>query len=158
MMAVEFSPQAEKEFEETLERYPNKEAVLLPVLHLAQREFGVLSDEVLEYVARLLVLPPSRVKSVASFYTLFNIKEVGRYVIRVCHTLPCALNGAEEVMEYIKKRLNIEVGETTPDKKFTLLECECLGSCNTAPVMQINDRHYENLSLEKIDQILGSLE
>ena len=157
-MAVKFSPQAEKEFKETLARYPHKEAALLPVLHLAQREFGVLSDEVLEYVAWLLALPSSRTKSVVSFYTLFNTKEVGRYIIRVCHTLSCALNGAEEVIGHIKKRLHIEMGETTPDKKFTLLECECLGSCNTAPVMQINDRYYENLTLERIDQILDSLE
>ena len=157
-MAVKFSRQAEKEFKETLACYPQKEAALLPVLHLAQREFGVLSDEVLEYVAGLMALPSSRTKSVVSFYTLFNTKEVGRYIIRVCHTLSCALNGAEEVIEHIKKRLHIEVGQTTDDKKFTLLECECLGSCNTAPVMHINDRYYENLTLEKIDQILDSLE
>ena len=157
-MAVKFSPPAEREFKETLSRYPHKEAALLPVLHLAQREFGVLSDEVLEQVAGLMDLPLSRVKGVVSFYTLFNTREVGRYVIRVCHTLSCALNGAEQVIEHIKNRLHIEVGETTPDKKFTLLECECLGSCNTAPVMQINDRYYENLTLEQIDQILDSLE
>ncbi len=157
-MTVKFSPQAEKEFEEILARYPHKEAALLLVLHLAQWEFGVLSDEVLEYVAGLLALPPSRVKSVASFYTLFSTREVGRYVIRVCHTLSCALNGAEEVIEHIKKRLNMEVGETTPDKKFTLLECECLGSCNTAPVIHINDRYYEDLTLEKINHILDNLE
>jgi len=157
-MTVEFSSQGIREFDEILARYPHKEAALLPVLHLAQREFGVLSDEVLDYIAGLMDLPPSRVKGVVSFYTLFSTKEVGRYIIRVCHTLSCALNGAEEVIEHIKKRLNIEMGETTSDKKFTLLECECLGSCNTAPVMQINDRYYENLTLEKIDQILDSLD
>lgn len=157
-MAVQFSPQAKREFKKTLARYPHKEAALLPVLHLAQREFGVLSDEVLEQVAGLMNLPFSRVKGVVSFYTLFNTREVGRHVIRICHTLSCALNGGEEVIEHIKKRLHIEVGETTPDKKFTLLECECLGSCNTAPVMQINDRYYENLTLEQVDQILDSLE
>ncbi len=157
-MAVKFSAPVEREFKEILSRYPHKEAALLPVLHLAQREFGVLSDEVLEQVAGLMDLPLSRVKGVVSFYTLFNTREVGRYVIRVCHTLSCALNGAEQVIEHIKNRLHIEVGETTPDKKFTLLECECLGSCNTAPVMQINDRYYENMTLEQVDQILDSLE
>jgi len=157
-MAVKFSPQTKREFKETLSRYPHKEAALLPVLLLAQREFGVLSDELVQYVAGLMDLPPSRVKSVVTFYTLFNTREVGRYVIRVCHTLSCALNGTEEVIEHIKKRLHIDVGETTPDKKFTLLECECLGSCNTAPVMQINDRYYENMTLELVDQILDSLE
>ncbi len=157
-MAVKFSPQAARKFKETLSRYPHREAALLPVLLLAQREFGVLSDEVVDHVAGLMELPTSRVKSVVSFYTLFNTREVGRYVIRVCHTLSCALNGAEEVIAHIKKRLQIEVGETTADKKFTLLECECLGSCNTAPVMQINDRYYENLTLEQVDRILDSLE
>lgn len=156
-MAVEFSETAKQEFEEILKHYPTKEAAMLPTLHLAKREFGHISLDVLNYIGKLLELHPTRVANVVSFYTLFPREPEGKYVIQVCSTLSCQLMGAETVVEYIKKKLNIDVGETTPDKKFTLKKVECLGSCGTAPVMQINDDYYEQLTEEKIDKILDGL-
>lgn len=156
-MAVEFSTQALKEFEETVSRYPRKEAAMLPVLNLAQREFGYLGPEAIEYIARLMDQPPARVHGVVSFYTMYNMKPIGRHHVQVCRTLPCALRGAEGVTEFIKRKLGIEVGQTTGDGRFTLSEVECLASCGTAPMMQINDDYYEDLNEEKIERILDSL-
>ncbi|HZD40934.1 MAG TPA: NAD(P)H-dependent oxidoreductase subunit E [Terriglobales bacterium] len=156
-MATEFSSEALKKFEETVSRYPKKEAAILPVLYLAQEEFGCLDQEAIAYVAKLMDQSPARVYGVVSFYTMFNMKPIGRYHIQVCRTLSCALRGAERVTGWIKNRLGIEVGETTPDGKFTLSEVECLASCGTAPMMQINDNYYENLTEEKVAEILGGL-
>ena len=156
-MALEFSPEAYKKFEETVGRYPKKEAAMLPVLYLAQEEFGYLNPEAIEYVARLMGQSPAQVTGVVSFYTMLNMKPIGRYHIQVCRTLPCALRGAEKLTSFLKKALGIEVGQTTEDGRFTLSEVECLASCGTAPMMQINDDYYENLTDEKTAEILGSL-
>jgi NADH-quinone oxidoreductase subunit E len=156
-MALEFSPEAYKKFEKTVGRYPKKEAAMLPVLYLAQEEFGYLSPEAIEYVARLMGQSPAQVTGVVSFYTMLNMKPIGRYHIQVCRTLPCALRGAEKLTSLIKKALGIEVGQTTEDGRFTLSEVECLASCGTAPMMQINDDYYENLTEEKTAEILSSL-
>jgi len=156
-MSVEFSPEALKKFDETVSRYPRKEAAMLPVLNLAQQEFGYLGPEAIEYVAKLMGQSPARVHGVVSFYTMYNMKPIGRYHIQVCRTLSCALGGSERVTEFIKQKLAIEVGQTTMDGRFTLSEVECLASCGTAPMMQINDDYYENLDEEKLTQILESL-
>lgn len=156
-MVLEFSPQALKKFAETVARYPQKEAAMLPVLYLAQREFGHLGPEAIEYVAGLMGQAPARVHGVVSFYTMYNMKPVGRHHIQVCRTLPCALRGAESVTSFLKKKLGIECGHTTADGRFTLAEVECLASCGSAPMMQINDDYYENLSEEKINAILDGL-
>jgi NADH-quinone oxidoreductase subunit E len=156
-MTLEFSAEAYKEYEEIVRRYPKKEAAMLPVLNLAQQEFGYLGQEAIEYVAKIMGQPPARVDGVVSFYTMLNMKPVGRHHIQVCRTLPCALRGAEMVTSFIKKTLGIEAGQTTADGKFTLSEVECLASCGTAPMMQINDDYYENLSDEKVTEVLGSL-
>jgi NADH-quinone oxidoreductase subunit E len=156
-MSVEFSSAALKKFEETVSRYPKKEAAMLPVLYLAQEEFGCLNHDAIAYVAKLMGQSPARVYGVVSFYTMFNMKPIGRYHIQVCRTLSCALRGAEKVTGWIKKSLGVEVGQTTADGKFTLSEVECLASCGTAPMMQINDDYYENLTEEKVAEILGSL-
>jgi NADH-quinone oxidoreductase subunit E len=156
-MAVEFSPETLKKFEETVSRYPKKEAAMLPVLYLAQQEFGFLSPEAIDYVAKLMGQPPARVHGVVSFYTMYNMKPIGRHHIQVCRTLPCALGGAEKITDLIKKKLTIELGQTTADGRFTLSEVECLASCGTAPMMQINDDYYENLNEEKVTEILDSL-
>ncbi len=156
-MALEFSPESWKSFEEVVGRYPKKEAALIPVLALAQKEFGYLSLEAMEYVAKIMELPAARVYSVVSFYTMLNLKPVGKYHIQVCRTLPCALMGAERVTTHLKKRLGVQTGETTPDGKFTLTEVECLASCGTAPMMQVNENYYENLTEEKLDEIFGDL-
>jgi NADH-quinone oxidoreductase E subunit len=156
-MALQFSPETLKKFEETVARYPRKEAAMLPVLYLAQREFGHLGSEAIDYVARLMGQAPARVHGVVSFYTMFNMKPIGRHHIQICRTLPCALGGAEKITAFIKQRLGIGPGQTTPDGRFTLSEVECLASCGTAPMMQINDDYFENLTEEKVDEILHSL-
>jgi NADH-quinone oxidoreductase subunit E len=156
-MALEFSPETLKQFEATVARYPKREAAMLPVLYLAQREFGHLGPEAIEYVAKLMDQAPARVQGVVSFYTMYNMRPIGRHHIQVCRTLPCALRGAEEVTEFLKKKLGIECGQTTPDGRFTLSEVECLASCGTAPMMQVNDDYYENLTEEKINQLLDAM-
>ena len=156
-MALEFSPETLKKFEQTVARYPQREAALLPVLYLAQQEFGHLGPEAVEYVAILMGQAPARVQGVVSFYTMFNTKPIGRHHIQICRTLSCALGGAERITAFIKQKLGIEVGQTTADGRFTLSEVECLASCGTAPMMQINDDYYENLTEEKTGKILESL-
>ena len=156
-MSLEFSPETLKKFEETVARYPKKEAAMLPVLYLAQQEFGYLGSDAIEYVAKLMDQAPARVHGVVSFYTMFNMKPIGRHHIQVCRTLSCALGGAEKITAFIKKQLGIELGQTTADGRFTLSEVECLASCGTAPMMQINDEYYESLTEEKVDEILQSL-
>jgi NADH-quinone oxidoreductase subunit E len=156
-MALEFSTETYKRFEETVNRYPKKEAAILPVLYLAQQEFGYLGSEAIEYVARLMGQSPARVHGVVSFYTMLKTKPIGRHHIQVCRTLPCALRGAEQLTGFIKKMLGIEVGQTTADGRFTLSEVECLASCGTAPMMQVNDDYYENLTDDKVTEILASL-
>ncbi|HEX6176636.1 MAG TPA: NADH-quinone oxidoreductase subunit NuoE [Candidatus Binatia bacterium] len=156
-MPVEFSPETLKKFEETVSRYPKKEAAMLPVLYRAQQEFGYLSPEAIDYVAKLMGQSPAKVHGVVSFYTMYNMKPIGRHHIQVCRTLSCALGGAEKITDFIKKKLAIELGQTTDDGRFTLSEVECLASCGTAPMMQINDDYYENLDEEKVTEILDSL-
>lgn len=156
-MALEFSHETYKKFEETVSRYPEKEAAMLPVLYLAQQEFGHLSAEAIEYVAKIMEQSPARVQGVVSFYTMFNTKPIGRHHIQVCRTLSCALGGAEKITGLIKKALGIEPGQTTADGRFTLSEVECLASCGSAPMMQINDDYYENLTEEKVTEILQKL-
>jgi NADH-quinone oxidoreductase subunit E len=138
-------------------KYPDPKSALLTALHVAQREYGWLSPEVMGDVAKVMDLPPTEVASVASFYTMFNRQPVGKNLIQVCTNISCSLLGAEHIVEYLKDKLGIDVGETTPDNKFTLTIVECLGSCGTAPMMQINDTYYESLTEEKIDQILEEL-
>jgi len=156
-MALEFSPETLKQFEATVARYPQKEAAMLPVLYLAQREFGHLGPEAIEYVARLMDQAPARVYGVVSFYTMYNMKPIGRHHIQVCRTLPCALRGAEEMTELLRKKLGIDCGQTTPDGRFTLSEVECLASCGTAPMMQVDKTFHENLTIVEVDRILDTL-
>jgi NADH-quinone oxidoreductase subunit E len=138
-------------------KYPDPKSALLTALHVAQREHGWLSPEIMRDVAEVMDLPPTEVASVASFYTMFNRQPVGENLIQVCTNISCSLLGAEHIVEYIKNKLGIDVGETTPDNKFTLVIVECLGSCGTAPMMQINDTYYEDLTEEKIGRILEEL-
>ena len=156
-MALRFSTETLKQFEATVARYPKKEAAMLPVLYLAQREFGYLGPEAIEYVAELMDQAPARVQGVVSFYTMYNQRPIGRHHIQVCRTLPCALRGAGQVTDFLKGKLHIECGQTTADGRFTLSEVECLASCGTAPMMQVNDEYYENLTEAKISEILDGL-
>lgn len=156
-MSVAFSESTRREFEGLLSRYPDKEAVILPALYLAQREFGYVSNEAVEYLAGLIGVPPARIEGVATFYTMYNRKPVGKYHVQICRNISCSLLGAEHLIEHVSKRLGIKPGETTPDGKFTLSKAECLGSCGTAPVMQVNDDYHEDLTQEKIDALLDRL-
>lgn len=154
---IRFSDETMAVVNKIIKRYPEerKKSALLPVLHLAQAEFdGWLSPKTMDYVASILGLQPIEVYEVASFYTMFNLKPVGRCLIEVCRTSSCWLMGAEDVVRHIEKKLNITVGETTKDGQFTLKTVECLGSCGTAPMMQVGAEYHENLTLEKVDQLL----
>lgn len=147
-----------KKVEELRKRFPNSKALTIPVLWMVQEEHGWISDQAVEEIAKLLELPVNHVYGVVSFYTMFNRKPVGKFHIQMCTNVSCQLLGAEKLSEYICRKLNIGVGETTPDKKFTVTEVECLGSCGTAPMMQVNDDYYENLTEEKIDELLRRLQ
>ena len=157
-MPLSFDEKSRKEIAEQAARLPMKSSVVIPALHIAQRQFGYLSGEVMECVAAELGVPPAEVRAVATFYTMFNKKPVGRYHIQVCQNLSCSLLGAESVISYLEKKLGIASGATTPDGRFTLSRVECLGACGTAPVLQINDDYYESLTAAKLDEILARLE
>jgi NADH-quinone oxidoreductase E subunit len=157
-MSPEFSNQTSKKIEEILSRYPQKEAAILPILHLAQQEFGSISEEEEKLVAGILGIKPIKVREVVSFYTMLNRKPVGKYHIQVCSNLSCNLMGAEKLIEYLTEKLGIRPGETTPDKRFTLTTVECLGACEQAPSMMINFEYYGDLNRKKIDEILDKLE
>jgi NADH-quinone oxidoreductase subunit E len=154
---AKFSEEKLKKVDEIIARYPagKQKSAILPVLHLAQDEFGGwLSVETMDYVAVLLKLEPIEVYEVATFYSMYNLKPVGRYVFEVCQTGPCMIRGCEGIIEHIKKRLGIAVGETTPDGMFTLKTAECLGACGYAPMMLLGKYFRENLTPEKVDQII----
>ena len=154
---VKFSEEKIKEVQEIIQRYPEgkQKSALLPVLHLAQEEFGGwLSAETMDYVASVLKIRPVEVFEVASFYTMYNLKPMGKCVLEVCQTSSCWLNGAEDIVKYIEKKLNIKVGETTRDGMFALKVAECLGSCGTAPMLQCGASFHENLTYEKVDKLI----
>jgi NADH-quinone oxidoreductase subunit E len=157
-MAFVLSEAHERELAEILSRYPNKMAACIPALHLCQNaNENWVSPEVIQFVAERLDLPAAHVKGVVTFYTLFNQHKPGKHQIWVCRTLSCAPRGSEELLSHCEKRLGIHVGETTADGKFTLRTAECLASCGTAPMMQVDKTYYENLSPEKLDEILAGL-
>jgi len=157
-MSPEISEQTRKRIEETVSRYPRKEAALLPVLHLVQQEVGRISPNEETWVARLLGICPIKVREAVTFYTMFTPKSLGRYHIQVCSNLSCTLLGAGPLLDYLKEKLGIGVGETTPDGKFTLTTVECLGACEQAPCMMVNFDYHGNLDRRKIDEILDGLE
>ncbi|MCC6690000.1 MAG: NADH-quinone oxidoreductase subunit NuoE [Bacteroidia bacterium] len=154
---IEFSPEALELVHRIIKRYPEgkQKSAILPILHIAQAEFdGWLSAPVMDYVASILKILPIEVYEVATFYSMFNLKPVGKCLIEVCRTGPCWLMGAEDVVKYIEKKLNIKEGETTKDGMFTLKTVECLAACGSAPMMQVGETYHENLTLEKVDSIL----
>ena len=156
-MSREFTPALKKRIEGVLAHYPNKQAGLLPVLRLVQSEKGFISAEDERIVAALLGLRPIKVREVVTFYTLFARKPLGKFHIQVCSNLSCSLAGGERILEHLKARLGLRIGQTTPDGKYTLTEVECLGACEQAPCMMVNFDYYGNLDPEKIDQILEGL-
>lgn len=157
---IEFSTLAQEEVKSILAQYPKDKtkSALIPLLHLAQAEFdGWLSPQVMDYVADILQIKPIEVYEVASFYTMFNLEPVGKYLIEVCHTSSCWLMGAEDIITYLERKLETQVGKITNDGMFQIKRVECLGSCGTAPMFQIGAQFYENLTFEKIDTILSEL-
>jgi NADH-quinone oxidoreductase subunit E len=156
-MAFTLSPESEKIVDELLTRYPTRRATCLPVLHLCQRQAGWVTPEVIEYVARRLDLATSEVKGVVTFYTMYHQQEVAPNVVWVCRTLSCELRGARAVQKHLEKRFGCHVNGTSKDGKFTLKTAECLAACGQAPMVQINDRYYENLTLEALDGVLDEL-
>jgi NADH-quinone oxidoreductase subunit E len=154
---IAFSSEKLNKVNEIIARYPagKQKSALLPVLHLAQTEFGGWLDvPVMDYVASLLNIEPIEVYEVASFYSMYNLKPVGKFVFEVCQTGPCMLNGSDNIIAYIKEKLNIGVGETTTDGLFTLKTVECLGACGYAPMMQFGKTYREHLTKEKVDSII----
>jgi NADH-quinone oxidoreductase subunit E len=157
-MAFSLNVEQNRQLEQLLERYPNKMAACIPVLHLCQEaNQNWVSTEVIEFVAKRLDLSPAHVKGVVTFYTLFNQAPVGKHQVWVCRTLSCALRGADQILEHCEKRLGCHAGATSKDGKVTLRTAECLASCGTAPMIQVDKRYYENLTLEKVDRLLDEL-
>ncbi|WKY07006.1 hypothetical protein Q1695_006861 [Nippostrongylus brasiliensis] len=155
----EFNAENKKRLEAIMAIYPegHKSAALIPALDLAQRQHGWLPISAMHEVARIVGVPRMRAYEVATFYTMFNRQPVGKYFLQVCATTPCMLRGAETVTETIEKKLGIHVGETTKDGLFTLAEVECLGACVNAPMIQINDDYYEDLTVKDVEEILDDL-
>jgi NADH-quinone oxidoreductase subunit E len=155
--AVAFSSEQLAEVRRLRALYPDPRGALLPVLHMAQETFGHVSLEVEEYVAGLFQLSPAHVHEVVTFYTLYYRERPGRHVIAVCHNLSCHLAGAPRILAGLKERLGIEVGETTPDGRVTLLAVECLCACEHAPMAQVDDRYEMDLTPEKVERVLEGL-
>lgn len=158
-MSIQFSDARMQKFREIVARYPEgkQKSALIPVLHLAQEEWTWLDVPTMDYVASLLSIAPIEVYEVASFYTMFHLKPVGKYVLEICHTGPCMLRGSDQLIQHVKDRLGIEAGQTTADGLFTLKPAECLGACGYAPMMQLGKFYRENLTPEKMDTILDEL-
>lgn len=154
-----WTPEAKKRLDELKKRYPTTEAVMLPALHLVQRLCGGwLPDDAVEAVAVELGLPPSKVYGVVTFYDLYHQKPVGRHRLRVCTNLSCQLRGSDEIMETLAAELGVDEDEVTPDGRCSYVHFECLGSCDTAPMMMIDDRYEENLTPERVREILKGLD
>lgn len=157
-MAFALSEERERELDKIVSRYPNKMAACIPVLHLCQEANGNwVSPEVIEFVSRKLGISAAHVKGVVTFYSLFNEQPPGKHQVWVCRTLSCALRGGGKILEHCEKRLGVHVGETTKDGKITLRTAECLASCGTAPMMQVDKTFHENLTTEAVDRILDGL-
>jgi NADH-quinone oxidoreductase subunit E len=157
---IKFNAEAMATVQKIMARYPagKQKSALLPVLHIAQAEFdGWLSPAVMDYVASILSIQPIEVYEVASFYSMYNLKPVGKCLLEVCRTSSCWLRGAEDVIKHIEKRIGIKEGETSEDGMFTLKTVECLGSCGTAPMLMCGAQFHENLTLEKVDSLLENL-
>jgi NADH-quinone oxidoreductase E subunit len=152
-----YSEEQRAKIEALKKRYQRPQAVVMAALWMWQENEGWISDEGMKAVADILGLPMHHVLGVVSFYTMYNRKPVGKHKIEVCTNVSCMLRKSEKILRHIESTLHITVGQTTADKKFTLVEAECLGSCGTAPMMQIGDKYYENLDEDKVNKILAEL-
>ncbi|HHI03134.1 MAG TPA: NADH-quinone oxidoreductase subunit NuoE [candidate division Zixibacteria bacterium] len=145
------------EIKKKMTRYPRRKSAILPAITVAYRQEGHLNAELYREISQIIDIPVVDIAEAASFYTMFPKEPVGKYLIQVCHNISCALLGADSLIGYLEEKLAIKKGETTSDNMFTLISVECLGGCTAAPMMQINDRYYENLTREKVDKILEDL-
>jgi NADH-quinone oxidoreductase subunit E len=159
-MSYQFSERAEKRFQKLQTMFPDKRSLILPCLYLAQTDAGFVDTASMEYIASRIGSPIelSHVYGVATFYTMYNKKPVGKFHVQICENISCYIMGNDEITKHLCKKFGIQKGETTSDKKFTVTGVQCLGACGYAPMMQINDKYYENLTLEEVDKIINSLE
>jgi NADH-quinone oxidoreductase E subunit len=155
---VNITEKAEAQLQKIIKRYPSSRSAVMPALYIAQEHFGYISDAAVQWVASRLELPPVQIMEVASFYTMYYKKPVGKYHFQVCRTLSCAIRGSKDICTHLKERFGVEPHEVTPDGQFSFEQVECLGSCGTAPMCQINDRFFENLTKEKLEQIITDIE
>lgn len=154
----QFTAENLKRIEAERKKYPTADSAVMPVLWIAQEQNGNwISGEAIQAVADALAIPVANVYGVVSFYTMYNKKPVGKYHLQVCANVSCSLNGAKAILHHLEKELNVKHGETTADQLFTVSEVECLGSCGTAPAMQVNDDYVENLTIQKVDALLKEL-
>ena len=154
---TQFSEEAMREFNKILSRYPEKRAAVVPVLTLAQKEFGWISNEVAEYIGKLMDYPASDMKSVSTFYTLLRQKPLGKYHLEVCRNVSCWLRGATQCMEEVRRILGVEAQEVTSDGLFSWDFTECLASCDTAVAIQVGDRYFENITPDKMGDVIEQL-
>lgn len=157
MSNFKFTSENQKKFDELLTKYPNKQAALLPTLWLAQKQHGYLALPVQEYVAKILDLSPVHVYGVVTFYTMFKEKPIGKYHLQVCRTLSCALSGCDKIVRHMEDKYRLKNGDVTADGKFSLELVECLASCGTGPVVQVNEAYVENVTVEKLDELVKEL-
>ncbi len=151
------SEENQKKVEELRKRYPTSQALILPVLWIVQEQEGYISEDSMKHVASLLNVPFVQILGVVSFYSMLQKKRTGKNHIEVCTNVSCMLRGSEKILQHIEKRLGIKAGETSPDQKWTLSEAECMGSCGNAPMLVIGDEYYENLTIEKVDELIDKL-
>lgn len=156
-MSFQLSAESRKAIDTILTRYPNKRAAALPVLYVVQKQEGYVPEEAEPVVAEILEVPPVKVREVLSFYTLYHRQPIGKFNFQVCRTTSCWMCGAEKILGHLEKKLGIRDGETSEDKQFTLTEVECLGACELAPMMQLNDDYIGNLTIEQIDKIIDDI-
>jgi NADH-quinone oxidoreductase subunit E len=154
---AEFPPEARARIEKILKRYPTKQAALLPVLWVAQETWGWISKEAAEEVAKIVEVSPAHVDGVLTFYTMYNLRPVGKNLLQVCTSISCHLAGAGRLLEHCRKRLGVDLEQTTPDGKFTVVEVECIAGCDRAPSMMVNDNYHEPMDEKKLDALLDRL-
>lgn len=152
-----FSDANLKRIEELRKRYPTGQALVLPVLWMAQEQFGHISQETMKYVASLLNVPYGHILGVVTFYTMYNSKPIGKYHIEVCTNVSCMLRGSESILRHLESKLGIKAGETSGDERYTISEVECMGACGGAPMCAIGEEYHENLTSERMDQVLAGL-
>jgi NADH-quinone oxidoreductase E subunit len=151
------TPESVAKIKEKMGKYPHHKSAILPAITIAYWQVGHLNEEIYKEISKIINIPIVEIAEAATFYTMFPKEPVGKYLIQVCHNISCALLGADSLIEYLENKLGIKKGETTSDNLFTLISVECLGSCASAPMMQINDKYYENLTREKVDKILEDM-